>query len=60
MTEASQIEPFLADLGDRRFGVIYFNAGMWGAAHQSVTHASDEEPAEIMVTNCFGAIRLEG
>lgn len=56
--DADAVEPFLAVLGERRFDVIFFNAGIWGAAHQSVAEASDAELAEIMLTNCFGPIRL--
>lgn len=58
VTDAGQIAPFLAKLGERRFDVIYFNAGIWGAAHQSVSQATDAELAEIMLTNTFGPIRL--
>lgn len=58
VTRADAIEPFLSELGQRRFDVIYFNAGIWGAAHQSVAEASDAELAEIMLTNTFGPIRL--
>lgn len=58
VTDKDQIAPFLAALGERRFDVIYFNAGIWGAAHQSVAEASDQELAEIMLTNAFGPIRL--
>ena len=58
VTDASRIEQFLASLGNRRFNVIYFNAGIYGALHQSVTEATDGEFAEIMLTNTFGPIRL--
>ncbi|TCP29201.1 SDR family oxidoreductase [Sphingomonas sp. BK235] len=58
VTQADAIAPFLAELGERRFDVIYFNAGIWGAAHQSVAQASNAELAEIMLTNTFGPIRL--
>lgn len=58
VTEAGQIQPFLEGLGSRRFDVIFFNAGIWGPAHQSVAQASDEELAQIMLTNTFGPIRL--
>lgn len=58
VTDAGQIEPFLEELGPRRFDVIYFNAGIWGATHQSVSEATDDELAEIMLTNAFGPIRL--
>ena len=58
VTRADGIEPFLSSLGDRRFDVIYFNAGIYGPLHQSVTEASDAEFAEIMLTNTFGPIRL--
>jgi NAD(P)-dependent dehydrogenase (short-subunit alcohol dehydrogenase family) len=58
VTEAGQVEPFLAGLGERRFDVIYFNAGIYGPLHQSVTEATDAEFAEVMLTNTFGPMRL--
>ncbi len=58
VTDAGGIEPFLASLGDRRFDVIFFNAGIYGPLHQSVAQATDAEFAEIMLTNTFGPIRL--
>ena len=58
VTEAGAVEPFLAKLGERRYDVIFFNAGIYGPLHQSVAEASDAELAEIMLTNCFGPIRL--
>lgn len=58
VTDADQIEPFLASLGDRRFDVIFSNAGIWGAHHQSVLDATDEEFAKVMLTNTFGPMRL--
>ncbi len=58
VTDKAQIEPFVAELDDRRFDVIFFNAGIYGPLHQSVAEASDAELAEIMLTNTFGPIRL--
>lgn len=58
VADAAAIEPLLAELGDRKFDVIYFNAGIFGPIHQSVTEASDAEFTEIMLTNTFGPIRL--
>ena len=58
VTDAAAIEPVLTELGERRFDVIYSNAGIYGPLHQSVVEASDDEFAEIMLTNCFGPIRL--
>jgi len=58
VTDADQIAPFLASLGDQRFGLVYMNAGIWGARHQSVLEATDAELAEIMLTNTFGPVRL--
>lgn len=58
VTDAAQIAPFLSSLGDRRFDVIFFNAGIWGASHQSVLEATDTEFAQIMLTNTFGPMRL--
>lgn len=58
VTEADGIDPLLASLGDQNFDVIFFNAGIYGPLHQSVVRASDAEFAEIMLTNCFGPVRL--
>lgn len=58
VTDADAIEPLLAALGTRRYDVIFFNAGIWGAPHQSVAQASNAELAEIMLVNCSGPIRL--
>lgn len=58
VADASAVEPFLTALGARRYDVIFFNAGIWGALHQSVVEASDAELAEVMLTNTFGPIRL--
>lgn len=58
VTDADAIDPFLTALRERRYEVIFFNAGIWGAEHQSVVEATDVELAEIMLTNTFGPIRL--
>ena len=58
VTDAGAVEPFLAELGEHRFDVIYFNAGIYGPLHQSVIEASSAELAEIMLTNTFGPMRL--
>lgn len=58
VTAKAQIEPFVAELGNHRFDVIFSNAGIYGPRHQSVAEASDAEFAEIMLTNTFGPIRL--
>ncbi|WP_313606183.1 SDR family oxidoreductase [Rhizobium sp.] len=58
VTDAEHIAPFLASLGDRLFDVVFMNAGIWGAEHQSVLEATDEEFSQILLTNTFGPIRL--
>lgn len=58
VTDAAAIDPLLATLGERRFDVIFSNAGIWGAEHQSVTQASDAEFAQVMLVNTFGPMRL--
>lgn len=58
VTERDGIASLLNELGDRRFDVIYFNAGIFGPVHQSVTEATDAEFAQVMLTNTFGPIRL--
>ena len=58
VTDAGQIAPFDAALGDRRFDVVYLNAGIYGPLHQRVADATPAEFAEIMLTNAFGPARL--
>jgi NAD(P)-dependent dehydrogenase (short-subunit alcohol dehydrogenase family) len=57
VTQADQIEPFCAEIGGA-FDVIFLVAGIYGPLHNSVTEATDAEFAKIMLTNCFGPIRL--
>ena len=58
VTDPAGIAPFLSSLGQRRFDVIFLNAGIYGPLHQSATETTAEEVAEIMMTNTFGPIRL--
>ena len=58
VTAAEDVEPFLASLGERRFDVVYLNAGIWGAMHQSAAEATPAEVADVMMTNAFGPVRL--
>jgi NAD(P)-dependent dehydrogenase (short-subunit alcohol dehydrogenase family) len=58
VTDGAAIEPFLAALGERRFDVVFSNAGIWGRLDQDLMAASDEELARVMLTNCFGPVRL--
>lgn len=58
VTRAEQIAPFKESLGERRFDVVFLNAGIYGPLHQSVLQASDQEFADIMLTNAFGPVRL--
>jgi NAD(P)-dependent dehydrogenase (short-subunit alcohol dehydrogenase family) len=58
VTRPEEIAPFRADLGERRFDVVFLNAGIFGALHQSAVEATREEVAEIMATNAFGPVRL--
>ncbi len=58
VTHADQIDPFKAELEGRRFDIIYLVAGIYGPLHNSVIEASDAEFDEIMMTNCFGPVRL--
>jgi NAD(P)-dependent dehydrogenase (short-subunit alcohol dehydrogenase family) len=45
-------------LGDRRFDVIFLNAGIWGPMHQSVQEATRDEVAMVFMTNAVGPMRL--
>jgi len=58
VNDAKQIAALESALGDRRFDVIFLNAGIFGPLHQSVLDATDAEFAQIMLTNTFGPIRL--
>ncbi len=57
VTRADQIDPLRQEI-DGPFDVIFLVAGMFGPLHNSVVEAADGEFAEIMLTNCFGPIRL--
>lgn len=57
VTRADQIDA-LREESDSSFDVIFLVAGMFGPLHNSVVEATDAEFAEIMLTNCFGPIRL--
>ena len=58
VTKADQIDPLLTALGDRTFDVVFMNAGIYGPLDQDVTKVSDADFAEVMLTNCFGPVRL--
>ncbi len=57
VTQVDQIEPLRTSIG-ATFDVIFLVAGIYGPLHNSVTEATDEELSQIMLTNCFGPIRL--
>ncbi|OLP62663.1 hypothetical protein BJF93_07175 [Xaviernesmea oryzae] len=57
VTQADQIDPLRRQIGDA-FDVIFLVAGIFGPLYNAVTEATDAEFAEIMLTNCFGPIRL--
>jgi NAD(P)-dependent dehydrogenase (short-subunit alcohol dehydrogenase family) len=56
VTRSEQIEPLRDSIS--RFDVIFLVAGIYGPLHNSVVEATDTELSEIMMTNCFGPIRL--
>lgn len=58
VTDPAQIAPLLNSLGERRFDVIYLNAGIFGPLHQSVLQATPDDFQQIMMVNAFGPIRL--
>lgn len=58
VTDREGIDPFLAGLGDRRYDVVFSNAGIWGRLDQDLDAATDKELAAVMLTNCFGPVRL--
>ena len=58
VTDRYAVGPFLAALGERRFDVVYSNAGIWGRLDQDLMAATDEEFIKVMLTNAFGPVRL--
>lgn len=58
VTVREQIDVLKVAVGERKFDVIYLNAGIYGPLHQSVLEATDEEIMHIMLTNAFGPARL--
>lgn len=58
ITDRDAIGPFLASVHDSRFDVVFSNIGIWGRLDQDLDAASDEELAAVMLTNCFGPVRL--
>lgn len=45
------------DIPDGSLDAVLVNAGITGARHQSADQATDEEVAEVMMTNAFGPAR---
>ena len=58
VTDRDGIDPFLASLEERCYDVVFSNAGIWGRLDQNLDAATDEELASVMLTNCFGPVRL--
>jgi NAD(P)-dependent dehydrogenase (short-subunit alcohol dehydrogenase family) len=58
VTTKGQISPLIVSLGDRRFDVIFSNAGIWGKLDQDLLSATDSDLLEVMLTNAFGPVRL--
>ncbi|MBF6636224.1 SDR family oxidoreductase [Rouxiella silvae] len=58
VTDKTRIEPFINQIGVRKFDVIFMIAGIFGPLHQSVLQATDTEFQQIMMTNSFGPARL--
>ncbi|MCF1503796.1 SDR family oxidoreductase [Afifella sp. H1R] len=56
VTRADEIAPLRAQIGT--FDVIFLVAGVYGPLHNSVVEATEDELSDIMMTNCFGPIRL--
>ncbi len=56
VTCREQIATLRENIGS--FDVIFVVAGIYGPLHNSVVEATDAELTEIMMTNCFGPIRL--
>ena len=45
------------DLGEGALDILFINAGISGARHQSSEQATSDEVAEVMMTNAFGPVR---
>lgn len=61
VTDAAQAHAFATGLArelDAPFDVVFMNAGIYGALHQSATEATDEEWHAVFHTNAIGPFRL--
>ena len=58
VTQAEHIDELEKALGERQFDVIFMNAGIFGALHQSVLEATPQEVTQIMMTNAIGPVRI--
>ncbi|SKA31566.1 SDR family oxidoreductase [Consotaella salsifontis] len=56
VTRVDEIAPLRDAIGT--FDVIFLVAGVYGPLHNSVVEATEDELSEIIMTNCFGPIRL--
>lgn len=59
MTDAGQATNLAETLrGKETFDIVFINAGIYGAKHQRVDEAKDDELLEIIKTNVQGPLRL--
>lgn len=57
VTDAGSLEALACAIAPRSLDVALINAGIIGAAHQSVERAMADEVAEVMLTNAVGPAR---
>ena len=58
VTEVQEIAALKDALEDRRFDVVFLNAGIYGPLHQSMISATTDEIMDSFMTNTVGPIRL--
>jgi NAD(P)-dependent dehydrogenase (short-subunit alcohol dehydrogenase family) len=56
--DTAAVDALVHRLEDRRFDLVFMNAGVIGPAHRSLERATREEIAQLMQTNAISPIRL--
>ncbi|MEZ3500856.1 SDR family oxidoreductase [Pantoea sp. KPR_PJ] len=57
MTHQHEVQQLAAQLNDQQFDLILINAGIAGPSHQNLLQSSDEELAQLFLTNAIAPVR---
>jgi NAD(P)-dependent dehydrogenase (short-subunit alcohol dehydrogenase family) len=58
ITDAESVASFLSGVQHPRYDLIFINAGIGGAEHQSVESATEQETGHLFFTNAVAPLRL--